>query len=118
MDGYPFISSLIGWASGITLLLGMVLMHLRLRNRASCFMVVFVILIAAWIPAKTWIYDWYSSRLVESASLDAAIHTLSSVDRLITELVALAFSVSFFLAVRSITGPNNSFKPKPLRGSA
>jgi len=100
--------------------LGSWALHSQLRNLPSRALLASVIAFPLWIPVA---YATNRFMLQRFASDD--VQALNVLNNLITinvsalSLFAVASAVSFWFAVRSLgQRPNNSFKPKPLRGSA
>jgi hypothetical protein len=114
-------NSVFGFIAVISLVLvvlGSWLLHARLRNIQSRIFFLAVLSLAAWIPLST-IASFLVLRNSDQIGEQSALTWLGiATGATIPALLFLAMAVSFLLSVRTIERPNNSFKPKPLRGSA
>jgi hypothetical protein len=107
--------------SFLVLLAGCILFHRRLRRASSLSFLLSVVVAALWLYfAKEMLFYAVSPQVVPgTAAVLATMDRAPSIVALVEALISLWLVASFFLAARSIgTRPNNSFKPKPLRGSA
>jgi hypothetical protein len=100
--------------------LGSWALHSQLHNLASRALLASVMAFPLWIPVSYAISHFllknFSGNDVRALNI---LSNLITVNVSALSLFAVASAVSFWFAVRSLgQRPNNSFKPKPLRGSA
>jgi len=108
-----------GLAALLFVLLGCWSLHLRLRIRSSFWLLLSVIGLLAWLPISQVVEYFVMSRVVHGHTSSALNWILVASDLILPIALLLAAAVCFWLATQAIKPrPNNSFKPKPLRGSA
>ena len=115
------LSGLLRIFSFLILLAGCVLFHLRLRRASSLSFLLSVVTAALWLYFAKEMLSYALAPQVapNTAAVLATMDRAPSIGALVEAMISLWLVASFFLAARSIgTRPNNSFKPKPLRGSA
>lgn len=91
--------------------LGLIQMHVRLRNRSSLFALISFSTLAVWIFVNNWFREIYTDSLIASSTesernAQALVSwgwtAFDSVSSIASAVVILVFLVSFFLAAKSI----------------
>jgi hypothetical protein len=103
--------------AGATILLGLagcIFFHLRLRTAQSLAFLCSVAGLTIWLSA----YNLISASALGSGSYNTRLALMHQANEVLAPVLGLLASLFFLLAARRIVRPNNSFKPKPLRGSA
>ena len=102
----------------LLVLVGSWMLHRRVHNLHSLVMLLSLIGLSLWIPFSTYVVFWFLRTADATPSPDTNVWLYIATGLPVPSLLFLSAAVSFVLCVRSIERPNNSFKPKPLRGSA
>ena len=124
-----------GAAAWLAVIAALLLLAYTARNGAGAALVFAMLGLAAWAWWSNEIVGWASSYLFGASAVDANVAAQSNAATALAAMgrtqhigaaceafLMVFFGLSFLLAVVSVlrqrVRPNNSFKPKPLRGSA
>jgi hypothetical protein len=100
------------------ILVGAWVIHSRVHNSASRLLLASLLLLFVWLLVSNFVVGALSEQIDFTNPSKSAIGLIWAIGMVIPSGIALFASVCFVLVARSIERPNNSFKPKPLRGSA
>jgi hypothetical protein len=113
MESFALLKQVFAYFTIIVGLAGCFLLHLRQRSGPSLVFLMSVILLSTWLTLIN---------LLSGAALNGAailgLDLMHQANDIVVSLLSLLAAISFAIAMHRVVRPNNSFKPKPLRGSA